>query len=632
MQYRVEGGPEVNAVYIDTNVTVDFTAQTAVITDLEANTPYVVRVRARASSLTGVWFRDPGRAITDARLNRVPTVTILESRLVHPAPLVTSPVTSGAEVILQGRATDPDTVGFGGSRDFVWTQTSGTIGMRGTLGASTSVENTPGQFEVIATFTAPIVAINTDFVFTLTVTDDFGASATGMVTVTVEPEAIAPTVRTWSGLGVPPVGEVSTTTITFSEPVALETTDFTVINATVDSVVGSDDSTTSVTWMVSYTPAATGMVSLTLNADSVTDRAGLTGPATAATRTGTAFPDTTPPTVLTWEDPLQPSTVDQASTTTITFSEPVALETTDFTVINADVDSVASSDGSTLNAIWEVTYTPIAAAEVSLTLDADSVTDRFSNPGPATAETRTGTAVLLDTTAPTVLTWDALGTSTVGQASTTTITFSEPVTLETTDFTVAFTFINAPINSVASSDGSTPNAIWEVTYTPIAAAEVSLTLKADSVTDRASNTGPATAELRTGTATVLLPTTLSGLDGVAGVDFADAKILYYAHAEAFSSVLSDDTDREAVLGNLTTRDTAEVLVDARALELDLNTDGDTDSGDAAVLYYSFTLEGSLGDGTANSGIPAIRNAILTPLLEGGSRTVDEMLQAAHALR
>ena len=635
VQYRDVLDPDLDGHYSPANVTITTVLavemQTAVITNLTLNTGYIVRVRTRAGIQLGEWAHAP-QVDTDIRLNRAPIVTILESHLVHPAPLVTSPVTSGARVILSGRAVDLDIEGFGTEEDFVWMKISGT---GGTLGESTSAETTPSDLVIVATFTAPIVATATDFIFTLTVTDNFDASTTGTVTVTVEPDTIDPTVQTWRATLRPSiVGQASTTTITFSEPVALETTDFTDINAPVDSVVAkaaNDGITTphSVEWTISYTPAAAGAVSLTLDADSVTDRAGRTAPATAATRTGTAFLDTTPPTVLTWEDPLQPSTVDQASTTTITFSEPVTqLEIADFTVINAPVDSVASSDGSTPNAIWEVTYTPTAVGAVSLTLNADSVTDRFGNTGPATAELRTGTADSPDTTAPTVLTWDALGTSTVGQASTTTITFSEPVALETTDFTV----INADVDSVASSDGSTPNAIWEVTYTPIAAAEVSLTLNADSVTDRASNAGPATAELRTGTATVLLPTTLSGLDGVAGVDFADAKILYYAHAEAFSSVLSDDTDREAVLGNLTTRDTAEVLVDARALELDLNTDGDTDSADAAVFYYSFALEGSLGDGTANSGIPAIRNAILTPLLEGGSRTVDEMLQAAHALR
>ena len=133
VQYRVEGDPDEDASYINTNVVVgDFPMQTAVITDLQLNTPYVVRVRARADSLEGVWFPDPGRAVTDTRLNQAPTVTIA-------APVLS--VTSGASVMLSGNAIDRDEVGFGASRAFGWTQTSGT---GGTLGESTSTSNTPG--------------------------------------------------------------------------------------------------------------------------------------------------------------------------------------------------------------------------------------------------------------------------------------------------------------------------------------------------------------------------------------------------------------------------------------------------------------------------------------------------------
>ena len=124
---------------------------------------------------------------------------------------------------------------------------------------------------------------------------------------------------------------------------------------------------------------------------------------------------------------------------------------------------------------------------------------------------------------------------------------------------------------------------------------------------------------------------LSGLDGAEGVTLADARIFYYAHT--LSAVLSNSADRGAVLDSLLApgRDADQALADAGNLSFDLNGDGKTDTKDAAVLYYSFTLEGALGDGSPGSGIPAIRDAILTPLLEG-TQTVEGMLEAAHDLR
>ena len=270
-----------------------------------------------------------------------------------------------------------------------------------------------------------------------------------------------------------------------------------------------------------------------------------------------------------------------------------------------------------------VTFTaPIVAVDTDFVFTL-TVTDDFG----ASATGMVTVTVEPDTTAPTVQTWNALGVSTAGEAATTTITFAEPVALETIDFTVE----NATVDSVVGSDDGATSMTWTVNYTPVAGGTVSLTLNADSVTDRANNTGPDTAETRTGTASTT-PTLsgLSGLDGVSGVTFADARIFYYAHALG-SAFMDSGTNREAVLNPLTTRDTAQVLADAGALSFDLDGDGATGIDDAAVLYYSFALEGALGDGGVGTGIPAIRDAILTPLLKG-SQTVEGMLQAAHALR
>ena len=126
---------------------------------------------------------------------------------------------------------------------------------------------------------------------------------------------------------------------------------------------------------------------------------------------------------------------------------------------------------------------------------------------------------------------------------------------------------------------------------------------------------------------------LSSLDGsAADVSLADAKIFYYVHA--LGSETNDAEGRATVLGPLTTSTGDEALLrlltPTRALRIDLNGDGRVNIEDAAVLYYSFTLEDSLGDGDARPGIRAIKDALLGPLAKG--RDIDEMLRHVHRLR
>ncbi|MEM1191592.1 MAG: S8 family serine peptidase [Pseudomonadota bacterium] len=86
------------------------------------------------------------------------------------------PVSSGDTVELDGSAsTDSD----GSITAFAWAQSDGP-----------AVEIT-GVSSALASFTAPDVNVETEFVFNLTVTDDDGATASDSVTVTVEPRVTA---------------------------------------------------------------------------------------------------------------------------------------------------------------------------------------------------------------------------------------------------------------------------------------------------------------------------------------------------------------------------------------------------------------------------------------------------------
>ena len=140
------------------------------------------------------------------------------------------------------------------------------------------------------------------------------AAVTTTSPVTATPDTTAPTVLLGTiAAGV--VGTAQTHDITFSEVVTgLTVNDFSATGATVDSVSGSGD-----TYTITFTPTEEG-VRLTLAADSVEDVAGNTGPASAATVTGTAVDATAPEITLLGASPVE---VHQGST----FTDPGATAT-----------------------------------------------------------------------------------------------------------------------------------------------------------------------------------------------------------------------------------------------------------------------------------------------------------------
>ena len=305
------------------------------------------------------------------------------------------------------------------------------------------------------------------------------------ITRAVSLDTTAPS-ATFGTIDVGVIGTQQTVGLTFDEAVTgLEASDFSgSTEVTVDSVTGSGD-----TWSITYTPTAAAFT-LTLAANSVEDTAATpnTGPAAAATATGSAV-DTTAPTVD-WGT-IAAGVIGTAQTHALTFSEAVTgLAATDITATGATVDSVRGS-GST----YSITFTP-SETSFTLTLAADSVMDTAATPntGPETAASVTGTATpatVPDMTAPTA-TFGTIDVGVIGTAQTHDITFSEAVTgLAADDFSAS----TGVTGTSVSGSGST----YSITFTP---SETSFTLRlaADSVTDRAGNTGPASAVTATGTA------------------------------------------------------------------------------------------------------------------------------------
>ena len=143
-----------------------------------------------------------------------------------------------------------------------------------------------------------------------------------------------------------------------------------------------------------------------------------------------------------------------------------------------------------------------------------------------------------------------------------------------------------------------------------------------------------TSVTKTYTITVTRAIGISNLDGESGVSINDAKFLYYAHA---LGPALNDSNQATVLGPLTSAGDGELgglLTAAKGLLIDLNGDGESNAEDAAVLYYSFALEASLGNGTdTKPGIEEIKEAILGPLAgTNDMNAINTMLQEAHRAR
>ena len=359
---------------------------------------------------------------------------------------------------------------------------------------------------------------------------------------------------------------------------------------------------------------------LTLAANSVSDAASNTGPASEASVSGTTAqaPDTIAPRVR-FRRPVD-GLIGIAQDHTITFTEAVTgLEVGDFNASGAVVNSIAPPVGPATT--YTITFTP-SAASFTLVLAANSVSDLVGNEGPMSSVAVSGTATP-DITPPTV-TFGTITPGVIGIAQLYQFTFNEVITgLATSDFSAS----GATVSGVSGS-GRT----YTITFTPTLAS-FTLTLAANSVTDLAPtpNSGPGSDASVTGSAVGIF-----NLDGDgSSVSIKDAKFLYYAHA---LEPALNNSNQATVLGPLTSAEDDELgnlLTAARGLLSDLNGDGDIDDEDAAVFYYSFALEDSLGDGNnTRPGILEIKKAILGPLVQNPDdiNAINQMLQRIYTLR
>ena len=324
-----------------------------------------------------------------------------------------------------------------------------------------------------------------------------GASNTGptaAVSATATWDAVVPTVAI---TGMP--GKINTTTqltatFTFSESV----TGFVVGDVTVTGgTKGTFTAVSPKSYTLEVTPSSGKDLTVTVKANSATDGASNTGPTAAVSATATW--DAVVPTVAITGMPGKINTTTQL-TATFTFSESV----TGFVV--GDVTVTGGTKG-TFTAVSTTEYTlavtPTGSADVTVTVKANSATDGV-NTGPAAA---TSATTVWDVDAPTVAITGVPGKINAVTALTATFTFGEDVT-------------GFVVGDVTVTDGTkgTFTAVSPKSYTlevtPSSGKDLTVTVKANSATDGASNTGPTAAVSATATWDAVVPTVaITGMPG-----------------------------------------------------------------------------------------------------------------------
>ncbi|MCW5289109.1 glycosyl hydrolase [Verminephrobacter aporrectodeae subsp. tuberculatae] len=416
-----------------------------------------------------------------------PTATII---------LADSALTVGETTTVTIRFSEPVT-GFDAS-DVVLTNANGTLG---------TLTPTADRTVWTATFT-PTANVN-DTTNTISVnltgvTDDAGNAGVGNAssanyTVDTRPaDTTGPTATITLADSALTVGETTAVTFRFNEPVTnFDASDIVLTNAngTLGALTANADRTV---WTAIFTPTANvsdPTNTISVNLTGVTDDAGNAGVSTASSANytvNTRPADTTGPTAtITLADSAL--TVGETTAVTFRFNEPVTnFDASDIVLIDAN-GTLGTLTPNADRTVWTATFTPTANvndAANTISVNLTGVTDDAGNAGVGTASSANYTVATrpADTTGPTATIILADSALTVGETTTVTIRFSEPVTgFDASD--VVLTNANGTLGTLTPTADRT---VWTATFTPTANVNDTtntISVNLTGVTDDAGNAG-----------------------------------------------------------------------------------------------------------------------------------------------
>ncbi|MCW8200842.1 hypothetical protein D8B23_21220, partial [Verminephrobacter aporrectodeae subsp. tuberculatae] len=264
------------------------------------------------------------------------------------------------------------------------------------------------------------------------------------------------------------VGETTTVTITFNKPVnGLDASDIVCMSGTLSAPTANAERTV---WTATLTPTANvhaGANTIRVNLAGVTDDAGNTGTGSAISANYSVDTVRLTATIALADTAL---TAGETTTVTITFNKPVnGLDTSDIVCPNGTLSAPTANAERT---VWTATLTPTANANAptnTIRVNLAGVTDDAGNTGTGSADSANYSVDTrpADTAGPTATVTLADTHLTVGETTTVTITFNEPVTGFTRD-DVVLSEANGTFTDPTTNDhGRT----WTATFTPTAGVE-----------------------------------------------------------------------------------------------------------------------------------------------------------------
>ncbi|MCW8166917.1 hypothetical protein D8B21_18975, partial [Verminephrobacter aporrectodeae subsp. tuberculatae] len=403
--------------------------------------------------------------------------------------LADNALTAGETTTVSFRFSEPVN-GFDAS-DIVLTDANGTLGP---LTANADGKTWTATFTPTANIND---AANTISVNLSGVTDTAGNAGTGSassdnysVDTTRSVDTTGPTATITLADNALTAGESTTVSFRFSEPVnGFDASDvvLTDANGTLSAPTANAERTV---WTATFTPTANVSAlanTIRVNLAGVRDDAGNAGTGSASS-TNYSVDTTRPTATITLAD--NALTVGETTTVSFRFNEPVnGFDASDIVCPNGRLSALTENDERT---VWTATFTPNANANArtnAIRVDLAGVTNDVGNAGTGSASS---TNYSVDTTRPTATITLADNALTVGETTTVSFRFSEPVTgFDASD--IVLTDANGTLSAPTANAERT---VWTATFTPtanVSALANTIRVNLSGVSDDAGNAGTGSA-------------------------------------------------------------------------------------------------------------------------------------------